>query len=68
MKYKWKYSGPVMEFDRLICVKWEGETTAVSEKQAKNNLSYQFKKNNNRAKNAKITLHGKLTQLEAVMD
>lgn len=68
MKYKWKYSGPVMEFDRLICVKWEGETTAVSEKLARNNLAYQFKTKNNRAKNAKITLHGKLTQLEAVMD
>lgn len=67
MRYIYKYTGPVLEFDRLICSKWSGETTAESEKKAKSNLAYQFKKENNRLPHARICLPGKLTQLEAVM-
>lgn len=67
MRYRYTYKGPVMEFDRIICNKWSGETTASSEKQAKMFLAHQFKVQNNRFPNARITLPGKVKQLEAVM-
>ena len=54
------YEGPVMEFDRCIVSKWKGQTRATSEKKARSNLAYQYKKNNNRVANTKITLPGKI--------
>ena len=41
------YKGPVMEFGTLLTDIWEGETVAPSEKKARSNLTYQFKKRNN---------------------
>ena len=38
------YKGPVMEFNTLLADIWEGETVAPSEKKARSNLTYQFKK------------------------
>ena len=58
---KYIYDGPVMEFDKLLTNNWKGETIATSERKARNNLAYQFKKRNNRITGAKITLPGKLT-------
>ena len=52
------YSGPVMEFDRLIQERWVGQTVAPTPKKAKSNLAYQFKKSNNRLPGSKITLPG----------
>lgn len=52
----YRYTGPVMKFDSLICPKWVGETTAVSPKKALSNLAYQFKKNNGLVAGSKITL------------
>lgn len=46
---KYFYSGPVMEFNTLLADIWEGETTAPSEKKARSNLAYQFKKAKNHA-------------------
>ena len=54
------YSGPVAEFDKIIDNNWYGETMADSEKKARNNLAYQFKKEFNRAERTKITLPGKI--------
>lgn len=54
------YSGPVMEFGTLLADVWEGETTAPSEKKARSNLAYQFKKANNRIASSKILLPGKI--------
>lgn len=62
--YKYSYSGPVMEFDFLIAERWEGETMAVSEKKARTNLIYQFKKQFNKSPSSKITLPGKITLVE----
>ena len=50
---KYFYSGPVMEFNTLLADIWEGETTAPSEKKARSNLAYQFKKANNRIANSR---------------
>ena len=60
---QYSYSGPVMEFDRCISDNWKGTTYAVSEKKAKSNLAYQFKKQNNRIAATRISLPGKLKQV-----
>lgn len=54
------YDGPVMEFETCVANHWKGSTYAVSEKKARSNLAYQFKKKNNRISGAKITLPGKV--------
>lgn len=58
--HKYKYSGPVREFDTYISDHWEGETVAESERKAKSNLAYQFKRDNHRLPSVKITLPDKL--------
>ena len=62
--HKYTYDGPVMEFDRLLADHWKGETMAPSEKKARNNLIYQFKKQNSRIVGTKITLPGKIKMEE----
>lgn len=58
--HKYSYIGPVMEFDKLVAEQWKGETMATSEKKAKSNLAYQYKKKNNRIASVKVTLPGKV--------
>ena len=60
----YSYDGPVMEFDRCVANRWTASTYAVSEKKALVNLSYQFKKNNNRIPSTKIILPGKLVLVQ----
>lgn len=59
---KWIYDGPVTVFGKLIG-NWRGETIASSEKKARSNLAYQFKKQNNRTASAVIDLPGKLEEI-----
>ena len=61
---RYSYKGPVCEFGRGIANMWTAETSAPSEKKALSNLAYQFKRDNNKIKTAKITLPGKLTVAE----
>ena len=49
------YDGPVMEFDNCFANRWTASTRAVSEKKARSNLTYQFKKKNNRLPGGKET-------------
>lgn len=58
------YKGPVMEFNILLADIWEGETVAPSEKKARSNLTYQFKKRNNRIAGTRITLPGKIMMVD----
>ena len=60
---QYAYNGPVMEFGRCIADNWAGSTYATSEKKAKSNLAYQFKKNNKRIASSKITLPGQLIEI-----
>lgn len=60
---KYSYDGPVLEFDRVIADRWSASTFATSEKKARSNLVFQFKKKFNRAPNAKITLPGEIKRL-----
>jgi len=57
---QYMYDGPVMEFGTCVASRWCGSTYAVSEKKARSNLAYQFKKNNNRISGARITLPEKV--------
>lgn len=57
---QYMYDGPVMNFGTCISDRWHGITYAVSEKKARSNLAYQFKKNNNRITGSRITLPGKV--------
>lgn len=57
------YEGPVLEFGRLVEERWYGETMANTEKKAKSNLAYQWKKRNNRLASSVITLPGKIQLL-----
>lgn len=40
----YSYDGPVMEFERCITNHWKASTYAVSEKKARSNLTFQYKK------------------------
>lgn len=61
---RYSYKGPVCEFGRVIASMWTAETSAPSEKKAISNLAFQFKRDYNKIKTAKITLPGKLTVVE----
>lgn len=60
---KYVYDGPIFEFDKLIAEHWKGETVAPTENKAKCNLAYQFKKAHNRVPGSKISLPGKLKEM-----
>lgn len=60
MNSKYTYEGPVMEFDRVITANWFASTYAPSEKKARCNMMYQYKKQYNKAPASKITLPGKI--------
>lgn len=57
------YDEPVCEFDICIAKIWLGETMAVNEKKARSNLTYQFKKQNNKVPNTRISLPGKIVMM-----
>ena len=59
--YVYKYEGPVEEFGKCVATRWSGTTRAVSERKARANLTYQYKKQFNRQANVKVVLPGKLT-------
>lgn len=61
---RYTYDGPVMEFDVCVAHNWKASTYAVSEKKAKSNLAYQFKKKNNKVPNTQIRLPGNLVLVQ----
>ena len=60
----YKYEGSVMLFKRVVKDKWIAYTRAPSEKKARNNLMFRFKKENGYMPTAKIYLPGKVTLFE----
>lgn len=60
----YSYDGPVLEFDRIIANHWKASTRAESEKKARSNLAYQFKKQYNKAPRSRITIPGRLSIIE----
>lgn len=61
---EYSYNGPVCEFDKVIANNWTGTTYAASEKKAKSNLAFRFKKQFGKQAASKITLPGKITRVE----
>lgn len=61
--HKYFYEGPVLLFDTVVASKWRGETMAPTAKKAKSNLSYQFKKQNNRLPGTRVTLPGEVKMI-----
>lgn len=57
---QYDYEGPVMEFDRCISNNWKETTFAPTEKKAKSNLAYQYKKKHGKIASTKISLPGKV--------
>ena len=57
---RYAYEGPVMEFDKCIQHCWKAETVASSEAKARSNLTFRFKKENNKIPQFKITLPGNI--------
>lgn len=62
--YLYFYDGPVLEFNRIVANHWTGTTRAETEKKARSNLAYQFKKQYGREVRSKITVPGKLIIVE----
>ena len=56
------YKGPVKHYDQVIANNWDAETTAASEKQARNNLMFQFRKKYGYTTSFQITLTGKINK------
>lgn len=54
------YDGPVLEFDKIVTNRWQGQTYAVSEAKARSNLAFQFKRETGKVPRSKITLPGKI--------
>lgn len=54
------YSGPVLAHGVCVANKWTAETWAPSEKKARSNLVYRFKKENNRLPGTNVELPGKI--------
>lgn len=58
------YDGPVEEFGKCIAHRWAGTTYAPSEQKARNNLIFQFNRDNGKLPTSKIVLPGKITVVE----
>ena len=61
---KYLYDGPVMKFDICVATRWTAETSAKSPAEAKNHLSYRWKREHGLISQSKITLPGKITLIE----
>lgn len=54
----YSYDGPVKEFDDIISNRWQATTYAVSEKKARSNLVYRYKKEHGKTASSMIKLTG----------
>ena len=57
---RYQYEGPVMSFETCVRSKWIATTSAISEKKAKSNLTYRYKRENGLLPSASIRLPGKI--------
>lgn len=64
----YSYDGPVLEFNKIVANRWQGETYAVSEAKARTNLAYQFKRETGRVPRTKIALPGTLVVIKGVVN
>jgi hypothetical protein len=57
---QYSYDGPVMIFGICVANHWKGSTYAKTERKARSNLAYQYKKKNNKVPATQIVLPGKI--------
>ena len=62
--HRYLYRGPVMKFNTCVDHCWEAETLAPSEKKARTNLEFRFKKEMGLMPNVKITLPNKVIAMD----
>lgn len=55
----YRYSGPVLVYDRIVDNSWTAETTATSVRKASNNLKYRWKKLWGLEQTVRVELPGK---------
>lgn len=60
---KYYYEGPVEEFGRCIDTNWSATTYAPTEKRARSNLEYRYKKEHNKIPSTPVKLPGKIVLL-----
>lgn len=57
---KYSYDGPVEEFGKCVTNRWQAITYAPTERKARSNLMYQYKRQFKKVSNTKVNLPGKL--------
>ncbi len=57
-RHRYKYTGPVTSFGRLVAEDWTGETMAETKAKAKSNLIYRCKRDMHMLPSAKIEFSG----------
>lgn len=62
-KKLYEYRGPVRIFEDTVNEDWRGMTYAVSEKQARSNLAYQYKRQRGLIPATKVTLTGAVVEV-----
>lgn len=60
---QYQYEGPVMIFETCVRAKWVATTAATSEKKAKSNLTYRYKREHGLLPSASIRLPGKIISI-----
>lgn len=60
---QYQYEGPVMNFETCVRTKWVATTSATSEKKAKSNLTYRYKREHGLLPSASIRLPGKIVPI-----
>lgn len=61
--HTYSYDGPVKVFDDIVSKNWRGKTVAVSEAKARSNLIFQWKRDHGKIAATKVTLPGKINQI-----
>lgn len=61
---RYSYEGPVLSFGKCVCDHWYGETWAPTEKKARTNLAYQFKKQGGLIAATNVVIPGNLVVME----
>ena len=54
------YDGPVTSFGTMVTNRWKGSTYAMSDRKAKSNLAFQYKKQRHLQPGSKIELPGEV--------
>ena len=58
--HKYSYEGPVKVFDDIVTRSWKAGTVAESEKKARSNLAFQYKRDHGLVPATRVTLSGKI--------